>query len=109
MAVMFITHDMGVVAEIADEIVVMRYGKLVERGRRRHDLRARRSTPTPRMLLQRGQPDLDRPSDRRLAMRAANAPGARRSCGRDAEQGLPSSSGLFGAQKSIAAAVAEST
>ena len=32
MAVMFITHDMGVVAEIADEICVMRYGKIVERG-----------------------------------------------------------------------------
>ncbi len=32
MAVMFITHDMGVVAEIADEVVVMYQGKVVERG-----------------------------------------------------------------------------
>ena len=32
MAVMFITHDMGVVAEIADDVVVMRHGK---RGRDR--------------------------------------------------------------------------
>jgi peptide/nickel transport system ATP-binding protein len=32
MAIMFITHDMGVVAEIADEVVVMEKGYVVERG-----------------------------------------------------------------------------
>ena len=32
MAVMFITHDMGVVAEIADEVVVMEDGHVVEKG-----------------------------------------------------------------------------
>ncbi|MEA2780645.1 MAG: peptide/nickel transport system ATP-binding protein ddpF [Rhodospirillaceae bacterium] len=32
MSVMFITHDMGVVAEIADEVVVMQLGKVVEQG-----------------------------------------------------------------------------
>jgi peptide/nickel transport system ATP-binding protein len=32
MAVMFITHDMGVVAEIADEVVVMYQGRVVETG-----------------------------------------------------------------------------
>ena len=31
-AVLFITHDMGVVAEIADSVAVMRHGKLVETG-----------------------------------------------------------------------------
>ncbi|MGI9335688.1 MAG: ABC transporter ATP-binding protein [Gammaproteobacteria bacterium] len=31
-AVMFITHDFGVVAEIADRVVVMRHGKLIETG-----------------------------------------------------------------------------
>ena len=32
MAVMFITHDMGVVAEIADEVIVMYHGKVMESG-----------------------------------------------------------------------------
>ncbi|WP_342358954.1 ABC transporter ATP-binding protein [Terrarubrum flagellatum] len=32
MAVMFITHDMGVVAEIADKVLVMHYGKVKESG-----------------------------------------------------------------------------
>src|SRR5690606_22531576 len=32
MSVMFITHDFGVVAEIADSVVVMEKGKIVEQG-----------------------------------------------------------------------------
>jgi peptide/nickel transport system ATP-binding protein len=32
MAVMFITHDFGVVAEIADRVIVMREGRIVETG-----------------------------------------------------------------------------
>jgi peptide/nickel transport system ATP-binding protein len=32
MSVMFITHDMGVVAEIAEEVAVMQLGRVVERG-----------------------------------------------------------------------------
>ena len=32
MTLIFITHDLGVVAEIADDVVVMRHGKVVETG-----------------------------------------------------------------------------
>ena len=31
MAILFITHDLGVIAEIADEVAVMFRGKIVER------------------------------------------------------------------------------
>src|ERR1700746_611398 len=38
-AVLFITHDMGVVAEIADRVAVMRHGRLVETGQLQDVLR----------------------------------------------------------------------
>jgi peptide/nickel transport system ATP-binding protein len=32
MAMLLITHDMGIVAEVADDVAVMRYGRIVEQG-----------------------------------------------------------------------------
>jgi len=49
-AVLFITHDMGVVAEIADDVLVMHQGKSVEIGPVATVLHAPRATYT-RMLL----------------------------------------------------------
>ncbi|MBI0435567.1 ABC transporter ATP-binding protein [Roseomonas sp. KE0001] len=40
MGVMFITHDFGVVAEIADRVAVMQYGRIVEQGPARDVLNA---------------------------------------------------------------------
>ena len=68
MAVMFITHDMGVVAEIADEVVVMYQGKVVERGPVEQMFHAPEQ-PYTKMLLG-NVLKLEQPS----AIRAARAP-----------------------------------
>src|SRR5262249_47657515 len=73
MAMLFITHDMGVVAEIADEVAVMRHGKLVEYGAALDVFEQPRHEYT-QMLLSSVQ-RLDRPSPRRLAPRAPDPPG----------------------------------
>jgi len=48
--VMFITHDFGVVSEIADRVVVMQHGRVVEQGTREEVLRRPREAYT-RMLV----------------------------------------------------------
>ncbi|WP_431285616.1 ABC transporter ATP-binding protein [Humitalea sp. 24SJ18S-53] len=65
MTVMFITHDMGVVAEIAHDVVVMERGQVRERGKVR-DLFAAPQDPYTRMLLG-NVTKLERPSAIRLA------------------------------------------
>ncbi|MCF3594646.1 ABC transporter ATP-binding protein [Rhodobacteraceae bacterium LMO-12] len=49
-AIMFITHDMGVVAEVADEIIVMRNGEMVEKGAARQIFQAPTQPYTRRLL-----------------------------------------------------------
>ncbi len=48
MSLIFITHNLGIVAEIADRVVVMYAGCVVEQGPRRGRVRARRCIPTRR-------------------------------------------------------------
>jgi peptide/nickel transport system ATP-binding protein len=48
--VMFITHDFGVVAEIAERVVVMQYGKIVEQGVAEQVLKAP-AHPYTKMLM----------------------------------------------------------
>ena len=49
-AVLFITHDFGVVAEIADRVVVMRHGKVVETGATQEVLRNPREEYTQALV-----------------------------------------------------------
>ena len=58
--VLFITHDMGVVAEIADRVVVLQLGKLIEQGTRL-DVLQRPRDPYTKMLLA-AVPSLDPPA-----------------------------------------------
>jgi peptide/nickel transport system ATP-binding protein len=62
-AVLMITHDMGVVAEIADEVIVMRHGEMVESGPRDDVLRRARAPYTRALLaaVPRMQPPPPRP------------------------------------------------
>ncbi|MHB2165933.1 ABC transporter ATP-binding protein [Alsobacter sp. R-9] len=63
MSILFITHDLGVVAEMADRVVVMYAGRVVEEGDVR-DIFARPRMPYTRALMN-SIPRLDRAGERR--------------------------------------------
>jgi peptide/nickel transport system ATP-binding protein len=71
-AVVFITHDLGVIAEISDRVVVMYGGRVVERAPVT-DLFARPHHPYTRGLLA-SMPRLDRPPRSRLPTIAGTVP-----------------------------------
>ncbi|MBB3999542.1 ABC transporter ATP-binding protein [Aureimonas pseudogalii] len=74
MGVLFITHDMGVVAEIADEVAVMHAGRLVETGPTDGIFHAPRADYT-RMLI-RSARKLEQKAEIRLDRPARTAPAA---------------------------------
>lgn len=57
--VLFVTHDMGVVAEIADRVVVMYHGEIVESGTAEEIFNAPRHPYTKKLLA--AVPDVDKP------------------------------------------------
>ena len=65
MAMLYITHDLGVIAEIADRIAVMYLGKIIETGNA-EDIFYRPSHPYTRALLE-SVPVMGRKSGERLA------------------------------------------
>jgi peptide/nickel transport system ATP-binding protein len=69
MAMLLITHDMGVVAEVADEVAVMRQGEIVETGPV-DDIFHAPGHPYTRQLLA-STLKLEHKSERRIAMEAA--------------------------------------
>ncbi|MFL5021076.1 MAG: dipeptide ABC transporter ATP-binding protein, partial [Microvirga sp.] len=65
MAVMFITHDFGVVAEIADRVAVLQHGELVEQGTAEEVLTRPQHPYTKRLLA--AVPSLTPPAPKQLA------------------------------------------
>ncbi len=72
MSVLFITHDIGVVANIADRITVMRNGRVLESGPVKEVINNPQDPYTKELIS--SARDLDRPSPIRLDMRAAKPP-----------------------------------
>ena len=92
LAMLFISHDLGLVGEIADEVVVMRQGTVRERGRTA-DLFDAPQDPYTRALLA-CRPRLDHRPPRRLATIEDLMPGRRRD---GVDDGAPAARSLAGA------------
>ncbi|MFK4810920.1 ABC transporter ATP-binding protein [Devosia sp. ZW T5_3] len=103
MSVLFITHDMGVVAEIADEIAVMRYGKVVEKGDAFTLFEAPQHPYTQGLL--KAVRELDQPSPRRLEMRKNKPLGEPCLISDKVRKEFPISGGFLGRSKSVLVAV----
>ncbi len=73
MAILLITHDLGVVAEMCDEVVVMYAGRIAEQGPI-EEIFARPAHPYTRGLLN-AIPRLDAPGKSRLATIPGLVPG----------------------------------
>ncbi|MDP9995741.1 peptide/nickel transport system ATP-binding protein [Variovorax boronicumulans] len=71
-ALIFITHDLGVVSEMADEVVVMRLGRVLERGTAREVL-CNPTDPYTRKLLD-SVPDIGRPAQHARPVRGPDDP-----------------------------------
>jgi peptide/nickel transport system ATP-binding protein len=92
--VLFITHDFGVVAEIADRVVVMQHGRVVEEGAAEEALRRPRHSYT-RMLIA-AVPSLDpKPREARTGPVAVETAGLTKVYG---------GGGLFGKGRTVRAA-----
>lgn len=79
MAMLFISHDFGVVARLADKIVVMRHGKIVETGPAAQVLQAPQSDYARALLACR--PTLDTPPSRLPTLGAVPMPAPRPALG----------------------------
>ena len=75
MALLFITHDIGVVSDIADRMVVMRHGRMVECGRAQEILRGAQHDYTRKLIAAVPVPDpkleMERREERRRMRREA--------------------------------------
>ena len=96
--VLFITHDMGVVAEIADRVVVLQLGRIVEQGARL-DVLQRPREPYTKMLLA-AVPSLDPPEP--VAIAASGPVPVLEVIGLNKTY---SSRGWFGRRREVAAAI----
>ena len=94
MAVLFITHDIGVVAQIADEVVVMRKGKVLEQGDV-FSIFANPSHPYSRELISSAR-ELDQPAAQRLEARARQNIGEPILTAENVRKEFTISSGMFG-------------
>ena len=68
-ACLFVTHDLAVVDQLADQIMVMEKGRVVEQGHKEQILRAPREMYTKRLLAAAPVPDPDLQAKRREARR----------------------------------------